>query len=165
MQAHDSVEAAEAETDRGLASRRRSESLSALVGIRSPGVRHKSRVPTGCLRAAVTFWQPCPKILLVGVGTPYSRRRNSVQLEERSRLVRPTTPARPSCHREMRPMPTTLQGESSSAALGARLCTCGKPMFPSSSDRSFSFEYRSFECWACRRRQTFSISVDRYQQG
>ena len=43
------------------------------------------------------------------------------------------------------------------AAVPARICTCGKQMFPGSSDRSFAFEHRSFECWSCGRRQTFSV--------
>jgi hypothetical protein len=55
-------------------------------------------------------------------------------------------------------MPTIKQSEGSSSALvGVRMCVCGKSMFPSFRNCSFSFEYRSFECWACGRRQTHSI--------
>jgi hypothetical protein len=49
------------------------------------------------------------------------------------------------------------------AAVPARICTCGKPMFRSSTHRSFSFEYRSFECWSCGRRQTISTSGDSHR--
>jgi hypothetical protein len=64
----------------------------------------------------------------------------------------------------MKPMPTIVRGElSSSAVVGERMCVCGKPMFPSSRDRSLSFEYRSFECWACGRRQTYCI--DSHHEG
>jgi hypothetical protein len=60
--------------------------------------------------------------------------------------------------KEMKPMPIIKQAKrSSSAEDGVRMCACGKSMFPSFRNRSFSFEYRSFECWACGRRQTHSI--------
>jgi|SoiMetStandDraft_2_1073263.scaffolds.fasta_scaffold46971_2 hypothetical protein len=58
----------------------------------------------------------------------------------------------------MKPTPTIMQAERLSSAVdGLRMCVCGKSMLPSFRNRSFSFEYRSFECWACGRRQTHSI--------
>jgi hypothetical protein len=58
-------------------------------------------------------------------------------------------------------MPTKSQAESlGPVPVAARICTCGRPMFPSSRDHSLVFEYRSFECWACGRRQIFCMSVD-----
>jgi hypothetical protein len=64
----------------------------------------------------------------------------------------------------MKPLPTFMQAERSfSAVVGERMCVCGKSMFPTSSNRSLSFEYRSFECRACGRRQTYSI--DSHHEG
>jgi hypothetical protein len=61
-------------------------------------------------------------------------------------------------------MPTIMHAErSSSAVVGVHMCVCGKSMFPSFRNRSFSFEYRSFECRACGRRQTYSI--DSHHEG
>jgi|SoiMethySBSTD1v2_1073268.scaffolds.fasta_scaffold322922_2 hypothetical protein len=61
-------------------------------------------------------------------------------------------------------MPTTMQAERpSSAVVGVRICVCGKSMFPSFRNSSLSCEYRSFECRACGRRQTYSI--DSHHEG